>query len=506
MANRRSVVADGQWGLGRGLRVQRAQGAGFLFVRYVYVLLAGFLGCSAETADHEPPPPMASAQGVRLRVTVADDPPLAQAILQLRGEWTAQTGAELIVRQASARTLAATDKLDADVVILPSAEVGQLAARKQIVAVPADYVDSDNPAWSDIFGPLRSGEAAWNRLAVGVPLGSPVLICYYRTDLLKRLGCKPPETWSDFQATSELLADPKRRAQAGSDAAWPPFGAIAPLGPGWAGQLLLARAAAYITHRELDSTLFDIDTLEPLIAGPPFVRALKELVANAPFGPPEQLTYDPAAVRRAFWEGQCGLAITWPSAAQKDLPQTKTIPVGFAELPGSKDVYNRAHRRWETRREDEDPHVPLLACAGRLGIVTTEAARKDVAFRLLFWLSGDRWARHVCTASLATTLFRRSHMRAPEGWVERLVPTTAAHQYAAILRQSINREHRLFSLRIPARADYLAALDAAVHHAVRGEKTPEQALREAAAQWRTITERFGVTAQRSAYWHSLGMD
>ena len=76
-----------------------------------------------------------------------------------------------------------------------------------------------------------------------------------------------------------MLAD---RAQSGSAAASDerPFsGVLEPLGPGWAGVVLLARAASYAKHPDNYSTLFDINTMEPLIAGEPFVRALEELLA-----------------------------------------------------------------------------------------------------------------------------------------------------------------------------------------------------------------------------------
>ena len=62
-------------------------------------------------------------------------------------------------------------------------------------------------------------------------------------------------------------------------------GTIEPLAPGWAGLVLLARAAPYAKHRDNYSALFDIETMEPLVAGPPFVQALEELVAAAKLGP-----------------------------------------------------------------------------------------------------------------------------------------------------------------------------------------------------------------------------
>jgi len=70
----------------------------------------------------------------------------------------------------------------------------------------------------------------------------------------------------------------------------------------------------------------------------------------------------------------------------------------------------------------------------------------------------------------------------------------------------LSRQQRLFAVRIPGRGEYAAALDEAVHQAVRGEKTPEEALREAAARWDEITERLGRRQQAEAYYRSLGLE
>ena len=94
------------------------------------------------------------------------------------------------------------------------------------------------------------------------------------------------------------------------------YGTVEPLARGWAGLVLLARAAAYAKERDNYTTLFDEKTLEPAIAGPPFVRALEELVAAAKLGPAEQLDFDPAAARAEFWKGSAAMAVSWPTGAR----------------------------------------------------------------------------------------------------------------------------------------------------------------------------------------------
>lgn len=462
-------------------------------------------GCPTVVPEDEPSS-ILPTQGVKLRLLVVDDPGMVEAIGQLQGEWNAQTGSEYTVTPISLEEFRGGKTPQADAMIVPSAEVGSLAVGDAVLRVPENYVAEGNSLWSEVFTQLRVREAVWGNEVVAVPFGSPLLTCYYRADLLKRLGRKPPRTWQEYYDLSRLMADRKTLADAvpAEDSAW--FGCLEPLGPGWAGQMLLARAAAYASHREIESTLFNIDTMEPLIDGPPFVRALEELVAAAAPSAKDQMTYDPEAVRKAFWEGKCAMAITWPSAAAKQLPTGKNPEVGFAELPGSAEVYNLADKVWEKRRDDEGRSVPLLATAGRAGVVDRRAARPEVAFQLLFWLSSDRWGQQVCTASPATTLFRDSQTASPQAWVEKPVSAIAAAQYATLVQQTLNRQQRLLSPRMRGREDYLAALDKAVHQALRGQRKPAEALSEAADGWRKITNTIGIQTQRHAYWQSLGLD
>ena len=47
-------------------------------------------------------------------------------------------------------------------------------------------------------------------------------------------------------------------------------------------------------------------TMDPLVAGPPMLRALEELVAAAKLAPADAIKSDPDSVREAFWQGKCG--------------------------------------------------------------------------------------------------------------------------------------------------------------------------------------------------------
>ncbi len=191
----------------------------------------------------------------------------------------------------------------------PSHLLGVLAERKLLAAVPPAILSGAQ--WGDIFELLKLREAAWGQQIMAVPFGSPVFTCYYRADLLEKLHRKPPRTWTEYEELAKLLAAQK---PAGSSA-W--CGTIEPLAPGWAGLVLLARAATYAKHRDHYSALFNVETMEPMVAGPPFVHALEKLVAAAKLGPADPLSYDPAAARAAFWKGQCGMALSLADGGQR---------------------------------------------------------------------------------------------------------------------------------------------------------------------------------------------
>ena len=100
-------------------------------------------------------------------------------------------------------------------------------------------------------------------------------------------------------------------------------------------------------------------------------------------------------------------------------------------------------------------------------------------------------------ASAATTLYRRSQIARPEPWLD---PQTDQQAAAGNMRRPCATRSAvqayLFVPRIPGDEKYLAALDAAVHEAVRGEKSPADALSRRPSQWSKITDELGLDAQR----------
>jgi multiple sugar transport system substrate-binding protein len=451
-------------------------------------------------------------QAETVHLAIVGDPALAEAIGRLKGEWHAVTGNTLEISEINRFDVASGSAGSevagsVDALIVSTGELGPLVETETIVPVPKGVRESSQAAWSDLFLLVQQG-VTWGDDIWAVPFGSPGLTILYRRDLFEAAHQKPPTTWAEYQALVQFFSDRKNLGDGAPAADAPWHATLEPLAPGWAGRLLLSRAAAYAKHRDNYSTLFNIDTFEPLVGGPPFVRALTELVAAAggPGATPKDVSgLDPTGAREVFFAGQSAMCLAWPTAVHgvSDVGDWK---VGFAELPGATEMYNYASARWDDRTEEESMHVPVIPLEGRLGVVLKSSPRTEAAFNLLVFLSDEKWGTRVASASTATTLYRRSQRANVAQWVENGIDRTASRQYAQVVSDTMSRSVWVDALRIAGAAEYEAALDEAVDQARAGTATPSEALSAAVEKWKAISDRLGIDRQRAAYRRGLGLE
>jgi multiple sugar transport system substrate-binding protein len=445
---------------------------------------------TADTAKTKPGP---------LVVLVADDPPLAEAIAR---EWRGRTEEELTVRPITLVELTGAGRLPGDAVIFPSGYLGQLAERSLIVPLENEPLEDSEFNYRDIFDLVRLREMRWAGRTWAAPLGSPQLLLCYRADVFEKLGLSPPADWLQYEQAVERLSDRQAIGELApeGDQPWQP--AIEPLAEGWAGQLLLARAAAYAMHRDQVSPLFRLGTLEPLIDQPPYVRALEELVAAVKAGGSAQRK-SPSEAFTALISGHCAMALTWPTASLRTEPSpARTSKLAFAPLPVSKQAYRLSTGAWEQRGVEDTGPVPLLAASGRMAAVSASSPQATRAGGFVVWLAGREASEGMAPYSSATTLFRHSQVVKSSRWTPQLA-SDEGRQYAETLQATLTAVRPMPGITLPGRADYLAALDQAVYKALDG-KPAAAALAGAAKHWREITDNFGVAAQQKALGHSLG--
>jgi multiple sugar transport system substrate-binding protein len=372
-----------------------------------------------------------------------------------------------------------------------------------IVPINNSALEDSDFNYRDIFDQIRLREMRWGGSTVAAPLGSPQLLLCYRADIFEKLGLRPPADWTAYQQAVEQLQDRAALGDLAPPADQPWHATIEPLAKGWAGQLLLARAAAYAMHRDHVSPLFRLESMAPLIDQPPYVRALEELVSAAKASEGLKSPLSPAEAFAALGAGKCAMALTWPPAGKAaDATSANRPRIRFAALPGSSEAYRFATQSWESRSEEDRGAIPLLSVDGRMAAVANSAADASRASGLVLWLAGRQVSQEIATQSAATTLFRNSQVAASGRWTPSLSPDES-RQYAETLSAALTAPRVFPGLTLPGRVDYLAALDEAVQQALEGKPAAE-ALAAAAQRWREITEKEGLENQRRANSRSLG--
>jgi multiple sugar transport system substrate-binding protein len=434
-------------------------------------------------------------------VLVLDDPELAEVIQR---EWEARSESECEITSQSSEVLLTTvaPKLEADVVIFPSAMLGQLAEEKRIRPLPKKLIDEPAYKKLEIFDLIRRREMQWKGKPYAASFGSPPLVLLARSDMVSEDNAL--ETWTELAARVKSMVGPE------FETVHSIAPLVQPLGPGWAGRILLVRAAPYIYHRSRVSTMFDFRTFEPRIDSPPFVKALEELVADYTAGPPEAIDFAPADVLDHFLTGKSAMAITWPSALPRDTGgATDGTLVEFSmrikELPGATRRFEFGDQQWVDHDGRSPLRVTVLGVAGRMGAITRGARNVSLVTTFLGWATGPEQSGLISACSSATTLFRQSHVAQPDRWVDPRIPRDAARQYVDIVKTSLGRAETMNLLRLPAQNRYMAVLDEAVRKTLRGELSASEALEKAAGRWKNISLELGHDKQLGAYRHSLGI-
>jgi multiple sugar transport system substrate-binding protein len=130
-----------------------------------------------------------------------------------------------------------------------------------------------------------------------------------------------------------------------------------------------------------------------------------------------------------------------------------------------------------------------LAGGWNLGI-PKDSEHKDAAIKFIGFITSPEISLDI-TKHPATSLdpYRISHYQSPE--FQNLWPT--AGDYLAAIDETLKVGFP--DLQIPGASEYLDVLDLELTEALAGNKSPQEALDAAAAEWDEITERLGRDAQ-----------
>ena len=415
----------------------------------------------------------------------------------------------------------------AQLLFFPLAEI---AARERLAPLPREERDDARGGggrlpWSDIFTGLRNNVCSRGGDPLVIPISAPVLVCYYRRDLLEQAGRAPPASWPEYQHLLDTLSE------------WAPgLTAVEPWGPEYRATMYLARAVGAARHPGQYSLYFDIESGEPLIDTPGFQRGLEQTVQAIQRMPPDVLSYSPADCRRELLASRAAIGIafeTGPAAADfplgpggwqdtdtdasdpggsagaagrpRGFERAEAIAIGIVPLPGAIEVYNHTTGAWERPRGESLNRVPLAGFAGLCAGVSADGPpeARRAACKLLARLTVDEFASAFPPE--ITTLCRGSQTDTPSRWAGEMLTGEEADAYVAAVSESLRSPLLVAEIPVVGRERFRQALTTGLDSALSGQQSPADALAATADRWREITAEIGIDAVRNSYRGSLGL-
>lgn len=401
----------------------------------------------------------------------------AGAIRLFAPEWTRKTGVEINITEAPYDQLyakavaeheAGTGALD--IVLASYFWVPDLVANGVIDPID-DYMKKylTDEDLADIEKGRKIAMMEWDGQNWGMPVDGDAWLNYYRTDLFEEAGLEPPKTWAEYFNAAKTLTE---RGQGQY------YGVVEQRAAGqaafWFSQHYQSRGGKW----------FDPDTMEPLINKELGVQTLQDMMDLNKVGPPGMEKYGAVEAWSSFIDGRAAQCITWPPLGRFSeaagglanyptwLPQTKVAnKVGYAIPP--------------------DGHSLLSACY--IWCIGSDSKNKEAAWAFMMWWSSPELATQLST--LPNSLmdpYRYSQFDSP--FYRSLFPNAGKYLDALKAAGAVG----VMDIKMVGGTEYQDAIDRAITSA-SGGKPVKEALDEAAAKFREITNRIGLENQKKSY-------
>ncbi|MCK5111303.1 MAG: extracellular solute-binding protein [Arcobacteraceae bacterium] len=427
-----------------------------------------------------------------------------------------KTGAKIrVVTPGWNETIAKTKQsltnphLNYDIFVVIAMWNGMLLGGDHIAPVPA-WV-KEKIQWDDVLPIYKNSVLSYNNIAYGMPYDGDCINLYYRKDIfenetykskfLKENGfaLSPPKTWDEYKTIVKFFNgwdwDNDGKIEYGN-AVFRKKGDVAML-------QYFATAAAYAKHPDDKAYFFDPDTLKPRINNPAFVKAAKDYIELIKYAPNGAVSFAGHDVRNNFVTGNVAMAIDWADlgiyAAQNEISVLKGDQVGYAQLPGSKEVFNARTNKWENR------YNQVSSISGNWSLfVNKESKNKKLAFEFAAHMTSKAMTKNlVATSGNAVNPSRYSHFKDYKSWTKSGFTVQGAKRYLDEISKSLTNKNVVYDITLPGAGEYYQALDESVYKAVKGELSIQDALDKAAGKWEAITDKIGRENQIKYYKASL---
>ena len=150
--------------------------------------------------------------------------------------------------------------------------------------------------WDDIAPFFRDFSASYKGDTYTIPLDGDFQMVYYRSDLLKRDGLKPPETWDDYLAIAERYNGKDLNGDGKAD-----YGScIAKKRDAQSYWFVVGRRLLPPGEGTSQGAFFDADTMKPLVNNEAFAHRPGHLQGDHPVRPKDELNLDVGDTRGLF--------------------------------------------------------------------------------------------------------------------------------------------------------------------------------------------------------------
>ena len=364
--------------------------------------------------------------------------------------------------------------------------------------------------WDDVLPIYKKHILSWNGVAYGLPYDGDCVNLYYRKDIFSNpdyrqrfkaqfgYELEPPKTWKQYEEIASFFN--------GWD--WDNDGKIEHgiSGSRVKGDVTLlqffTRAAAYAKHPDDPAYYFDPETMKPRINSPAFVRALEDYIRIMKYGPKEMANFAGHDVRNTFAAGEVVMAVDWADLGIYAVNSPVSVirdKVGYAQIPGSDEVYDHRSGRWEAR------YNQVASISGNwMFLVSKKSKNKRLAFEFAAHMTSPELTFELtATSGNAVNPSRYSHFKDPSAWQKSGFSTESASRYLEAITQALANPNVVYDITIPGAEAYYQALDEYIHKAVNGEIGAQEAMDRAAEAWEAITDRLGREQQIRFYKASL---
>jgi multiple sugar transport system substrate-binding protein len=269
----------------------------------------------------------------------------------------------------------------------------------------------------------------------------------------------------------------------------------------------ISRVAAYAKNPKVKGGFFfDLATMEPQVNNPGWVKGLEMFIDAKKAFPPGGGNFGLGDEIFSFGGGQALMSYSWDDAFIQATEPGNPIrdKVATSPLPGSNEVWNRVTKKWD---HFDTPNRVAYETWGWTSAVAKLSKNQDMAFDYLCFFSNEANASvDLKIGRFGINPYREAHFKS-QYWAGAMDwSQKTADNYVGTLNWIDKSNNRVFDLRVPGVNQFMTAMAAGVSQAMAGEKTPQAAMDEVAAEWRRIVDRIGKDKVREAYANVVALE